>query len=137
MTAPCAGWYPDPAGQAPQRYWDGVQWSGAVAGYPPYPPAVGFPLAAQRRSFVERHPIWTAIAGLWIVLATPVTLQWLIPAAIVAVAMGFGFGAVRKAAREDARTVAVLAADAELQHRLHLRGDIRGIYGHYPPTDLP
>jgi len=26
-----AGWYPDPSGQAPQRYWDGAAWTGHTA----------------------------------------------------------------------------------------------------------
>lgn len=36
MTTPsapvAAGWYPDPWNAAPQRYWDGAQWTGHVAG---------------------------------------------------------------------------------------------------------
>jgi hypothetical protein len=38
---PPAGWYPDPGGQAGQRYWDGAQWTAHVAGWPqaPYVPA--------------------------------------------------------------------------------------------------
>ncbi|MEL4358703.1 MULTISPECIES: DUF2510 domain-containing protein [unclassified Luteococcus] len=30
MTTPVAGWYPDPSGQAPLRWWDGAGWSGTV-----------------------------------------------------------------------------------------------------------
>ncbi len=31
---PRAGWYPDPAGSQLLRYWDGVQWTESVQGYP-------------------------------------------------------------------------------------------------------
>jgi uncharacterized protein len=31
-AGPAAGWYPDPYGQAPQRWWDGSQWTGQVGG---------------------------------------------------------------------------------------------------------
>jgi uncharacterized protein len=30
-AGPAAGWYPDPYGQAPQRWWDGGQWTGRVS----------------------------------------------------------------------------------------------------------
>ena len=31
MSTPPAGWYPDPAMAQTQRYWDGQQWTSAVA----------------------------------------------------------------------------------------------------------
>ncbi|MEL4505231.1 RDD family protein [Luteococcus sp. H138] len=33
MTTPVAGWYADPTGQAPLRWWDGATWSGYVTGW--------------------------------------------------------------------------------------------------------
>jgi hypothetical protein len=29
-----AGWFPDPSGQAPERYWDGTQWTDQLRGQP-------------------------------------------------------------------------------------------------------
>ncbi len=39
-TPPAAGWYPDPAGQPGQRYYDGAKWT---AHFTPYPPAANQP----------------------------------------------------------------------------------------------
>jgi hypothetical protein len=45
MSEAVAGWYPDPAGGAQQRWWDGAQWTNdtapvaAGAGYPAQQPA--------------------------------------------------------------------------------------------------
>ena len=35
MAETAAGWYPDPRGEAAQRYWDGVEWTELVDGSPP------------------------------------------------------------------------------------------------------
>lgn len=40
MVERAAGWYPDPSGQAAQRYWDGSEWTDHVDGFPP-PPSTG------------------------------------------------------------------------------------------------
>ena len=45
MTSHPAGWYPDPRGEAAQRYWDGSEWTEHVDGSPasaiPPPPRFG------------------------------------------------------------------------------------------------
>ena len=42
VSPPPAGWYPDPSGRAPFRYWDGARWTEHTdQGTAPSPPAVG------------------------------------------------------------------------------------------------
>jgi len=43
---PPAGWYPDPSGRAPFRYWDGAQWTEHTNQGTPPSPTVGQALAA-------------------------------------------------------------------------------------------
>jgi hypothetical protein len=38
VSAPAAAWYPDPAGSAAQRWWDGVQWTQQTRALPAPPP---------------------------------------------------------------------------------------------------
>ena len=55
VSPPPAGWYPDPSGRAPFRYWDGARWtehtdqgtapSPPVAPFVPAPPQPAAPLA--------------------------------------------------------------------------------------------
>lgn len=39
-TPPPSGWYPDPYGEAAQRWWDGAQWTGDTQAEPPAPQPV-------------------------------------------------------------------------------------------------
>lgn len=51
MTSPAPGWYPDPGGAAPYRWWDGQAWTTATSHGTPPPaaqvPAPGFPTTAS------------------------------------------------------------------------------------------
>ena len=53
-----AGWYPDPWGQAAQRWWDGQQWTSHVSG-PTAPGAVAPPAAPTTGAGAPQGP-WTA-----------------------------------------------------------------------------
>ena len=50
-----AGWYPDPAGSARSRWWDGTQWTEHY-----YDPATGVPVAQLKA------PEGTKVYNLWI-----------------------------------------------------------------------
>lgn len=82
------------------------------------------------RSFWRRHPVFT---GAGLVLA----LWWLHNGAYDALAVTTVIGLLIFVARRR-RTLALrdagLRARAELEHRLNLAGDPRGIYGRYPPV---
>jgi hypothetical protein len=51
---PAAGWYPDPAGQSGQRWWDGLGWTEYVRATPPSAPTI--PAAAVVPSVPEATP---------------------------------------------------------------------------------
>ncbi|NMD25613.1 MAG: DUF2510 domain-containing protein, partial [Actinobacteria bacterium] len=43
VSPPPAGWYPDPSGRAPFRYWDGARWTEHTdQGTAPSPPVAPF-----------------------------------------------------------------------------------------------
>ncbi|MGH1524512.1 DUF2510 domain-containing protein [Leifsonia sp. L25] len=46
------GWYPDPFGEAPLRWWDGTKWVAAVSGHAP-----GLPTAPPVRYATDRRPL--------------------------------------------------------------------------------
>lgn len=124
MTNPPAGWYPDPTGAAQQRYWDGEQWTGALAA----PTVVAIPLAAPpAKDWAQRHPAWTTLIVFWIACMIW-QWEWLAPTLALAAAATWG---VRWMHRRNSR----LAADADEQNALLAEGDERGIYGDYPPAD--
>ena len=131
MSVP-AGWYPDPLNEDVQRFWDGEQWSAATA-VVAAPVTIGVPVAAvaaapvaARRTFVDRHPVMAAFGMIWVAI---VAMQWwwLAPTLLI------GAGAVW-AYRWAQRRSATLAAEAEYENLLHLRGDSRGTYGKFPPV---
>ena len=129
------GWYPDPSGDAPTRYWDGALWTGATAGLAPVI-HVPVPIAvATRTSFAQRHPVWTAFGVLWGLIMVA-QFPWLGPTLLAVGALTLGFRWLRREARKEARHEAGLRADAELQNQLHLQGDLRGVYGDFPPPRI-
>lgn len=67
---PGPGWYPDPYGQAPLRWWDGAQWGAEVNGAPPVVPA-GPPVryAEVRPPIPPETPVNTI--WVWLVILLP------------------------------------------------------------------
>ncbi len=61
QTGPPPGWYPDPAGQAHQRYWDGQQWHDGAE-----PPAEG--RSVSRRGFLGVLLIASASVATFVVV---------------------------------------------------------------------
>ncbi|MCV7225272.1 DUF2510 domain-containing protein [Mycolicibacterium komossense] len=123
---PPAGWYPDPTGAAQQRFWDGEQWTEALAA----PTVITVPVyAPPAKDWAQRHPAWTTLIVFWIACMIW-QWEWLVP--VIAVT-GATVWTIRWIQRRNAR----LAADADLQNQLLAEGDERGIYGDYPPTEEP
>ena len=56
-----AGWYPDPTRAAAYRFWDGRQWTAAVAAAP-----VAAAPVAPHRDWCQRHPAWTTLLTFWV-----------------------------------------------------------------------
>jgi hypothetical protein len=69
-ASPGPGWYPDPYGTAPLRWWDGTKWEAHVAGGSPALPAAPMlhPVAA-RRPLPPETPVHTP--WVWLVLLLP------------------------------------------------------------------
>lgn len=68
MSLPPAGWYPDPAGGAAPRWWDGSAWAAAtpIAPQASYPPVIAAP--PQQWDASPPVPVgggWQARAGGW------------------------------------------------------------------------
>ena len=123
-TTPPAGWYPDPTGAAQQRYWDGHQWTEALAA----PTVIHVPVAAPpAKDWFQRHPAWTTLITIWVACMIW-QWEWLVPTIAVVAAIVF---TVRWIDRRNTR----LAADADRQNELAAQGDERGIFGDYPPAD--
>ena len=124
-TPPPAGWY-HPTQAAPAPSWPG-----------PYPlpgqaVAVAVPMVVEdRRSFAQRHPVWTTIGVLW-VMNMLVQFHWLGPTLIAGGLIALGYMWLKRRTREET----ALAAEADRQNRLALQGDPRGTYGDFPPPDL-
>lgn len=84
---------------------------------------------ASGQRFWRRHP--------WITIAASVFTAWLVlhghvwPAAVILT--GAAFSAVRGQRRARAIERAGLRARADLEHRLVLAGDPRGVHGRFPP----
>jgi len=72
VTAPAAGWFPDPENPKQTRWWDGQQWTAQTA--PPPPPTGLLPPPAERApvaTVARKIPTWLWITGgLVAVLAT-------------------------------------------------------------------
>ena len=60
--APLAGWYPDPTGAAAYRFWDGRQWTAALAA--PMVVPIGAP--PEPKDWCQRHPAWTTLIAFWV-----------------------------------------------------------------------
>jgi hypothetical protein len=83
-----------------------------------------------RRPFWQRHPLMTGAAAVAIVW-----LLWSGAQLLVAVVGLAWLGvAIRRRMRANALRDAGLRARAEYEHRLNLSGDLRGVYGRYPPV---
>ncbi|MEY9852822.1 heme exporter protein D [Leifsonia sp. EB41] len=64
------GWYPDPFGEAPLRWWDGTKWEAAVSGNGPAlaaAPPVRY--ALERRPLPPETPVYTP--WVWLVVLLP------------------------------------------------------------------
>ena len=61
------GWYPDPFGEAPLRWWDGTKWEAAVSANPPAAPPVRY--ASERRPLPPETPVFTP--WVWLVVLLP------------------------------------------------------------------
>lgn len=119
-----AGWYPDPAGAAAQRFWDGRQWTAALAA----PTVVAVPIIATPapRDWCQRHPAWTTLLVFWVACMVW-QWAWLVPLlAVLALLVACW--------RWDRRRRDRLASAADRQNTWALTGDERGIFGEFPPT---
>ncbi|WP_420174723.1 DUF2510 domain-containing protein [Luteococcus sp. OSA5] len=56
MTQPVAGWYPDPLGAAPLRWWDGSAWSGHVT--TPLRTRLAHWIERVRAYLLDAMPLW-------------------------------------------------------------------------------
>lgn len=64
------GWYPDPFGEAPLRWWDGTKWVAAVSGHAPgLPTAPPVRYATDRRPLPPETPVYTT--WIWLVVLLP------------------------------------------------------------------
>lgn len=85
-----------------------------------------------RQHFWHRHP--------WVCAAALLTLVWLVHhgAYVTAAVMGLTVVviAVRRTRRHRRHRDAGLRARADLEHRMALAGDPRGVHGRYPPIHL-
>jgi hypothetical protein len=92
---------------------------------------LGFVLYQQSRpAFWRSHPFVTALA----LIGATWLLQhgWYLTVAVPAAAVVLI--AVRRRRRDTAHRRAGLAARADIEHRMVLAGDARGIHGRYPPV---
>lgn len=119
-----AGWYRDPTRVAAYRFWDGQQWTAAVAAVP----MAVVPVAIAQRDWCQRHPVWTALIVFWFACMIW-QWGWLVP-------VGAVVAAVVAAWRWERRRRARLAADADRQNAWALAGDERGVFGDFPPAEV-
>jgi hypothetical protein len=83
-----------------------------------------------RRPLWHRHPLPTGAAAVAVVWLLWTGAQLL----VVAVGLAWLGVAIRRRTQANAVRDAGLRARAEYEHRLSLGGDLRGIYGRYPPV---
>ncbi|MDZ7883569.1 MAG: DUF2510 domain-containing protein [Mycobacterium sp.] len=119
-----AGWYPDPTRAAAYRFWDGRQWTAALA--TPTVVAVQIVAPPAPRDWCQRHPGWTTLSVFWVACMVW-QWAWLVPLLVV-VALG------NVCWRWDRRRRDRLAAAADRQNTWALTGDERGIFGEFPPA---
>lgn len=138
MTAPEADWYADPTGLPQWRWWDSNGgWSTHTA---PMAPAASSPVQQvivflqAPRSFVARHPFLIGI-GAFIVLGIVPEIFPILWWAFLAFVVYKVSKVIARKMRAYNATQQAIAARADLQNAQVLNGDLRGVYGQYPPPD--
>ena len=133
VTPAPPGWYSNPNGQG-TRYWDGRTWTIVSIPYTP-PPR---PVVVERPGSTILVVI-AAIVGSLLVLGV-LAAHWQVLAALVLVACVLTVVWARSGADNRTKRTRrarfdqeIIAARADFEHMLWMRGDPRGFYGRYPP----
>lgn len=129
-----ADWYPDPTGLPQWRWFDAHQWTSHTAPMPPPSSAVQQVIVflEMPRSFISRHRVLVGVAALVVLGMVPQLFPILWWAFLAFVAYKIGKVVAGKVRAHNARQQEV-AARADIQNAQVLKGDLRGVYGQYPP----